>query len=167
LFFPTAFEQGHLSLMSSPARSTVSAASGGAGEVADVADSIDALYRKDEAMAGKNPSFASLLQTLALRCLKQLTHCARRAQVGGDGGAAEGGSVARRRQLDVRSPALPHQPRLQGRYEQNTSKLALSPQIKIRRSTNLDSSDVHVLLKLSVTRSLFSSQKKTRSLFLL
>lgn len=40
--------------MSSPARSTVSAASGGAvsaGEAADVADCIEALYRKDEAMA--------------------------------------------------------------------------------------------------------------------
>jgi hypothetical protein len=101
--------------MSSPARSTVSAASGGAGEVADVPDSIDALYRKDEAVAGKNPFFATLVQTLALRCLKRLTHCARRAQVGGNGGAAEGGSVSRRRQLDVLSPALPHQPRLQAR----------------------------------------------------
>uniref|UniRef100_A0A804PCD7 Uncharacterized protein n=2 Tax=Zea mays TaxID=4577 RepID=A0A804PCD7_MAIZE len=38
--------------MSSPARSTVSAASGGAVSAAeDVADSIDALYRKDETMA--------------------------------------------------------------------------------------------------------------------
>jgi len=42
--------------MSSPARSTVSAASGGAVSAAeDVADSIDALYRKDEAMAGDTP----------------------------------------------------------------------------------------------------------------
>lgn len=44
--------------MSSPARSTVSAASAG-GAIAisaadDLADSIDALYRKDEAMAGKS-----------------------------------------------------------------------------------------------------------------
>ncbi|KQJ97966.1 protein SAMBA [Brachypodium distachyon] len=41
--------------MSSPARSTVSAASAGGGTATtaadDVADSIDALYRKDEAMA--------------------------------------------------------------------------------------------------------------------
>jgi hypothetical protein len=42
--------------MSSPARSTVSAASGGAVSAAeDVADSIDALYRKDETMAGDTP----------------------------------------------------------------------------------------------------------------
>jgi len=51
--------------MSSPARSTVSAASGGAVSAAeDVADSIDALYRKDEAVAGKTPPF--LVQTLCL-----------------------------------------------------------------------------------------------------
>ncbi|KAF8728204.1 hypothetical protein HU200_018793 [Digitaria exilis] len=38
--------------MSSPARSSVSVASGGVVSVAeDVADSIDALYRKDEAVA--------------------------------------------------------------------------------------------------------------------
>nr|CAB3495164.1 unnamed protein product [Digitaria exilis] len=42
--------------MSSPARSSVSVASGGVVSVAeDVADSIDALYRKDEAVAGKTP----------------------------------------------------------------------------------------------------------------
>jgi hypothetical protein len=39
--------------MSSPARSTISAAE-------DVADSIDALYRKDEAMAGDTPLYLSL-----------------------------------------------------------------------------------------------------------
>ena len=51
--------------MSSPARSTVSAASGGAASAAeDVADSIDALYRKDEAVAGK--ALPSLVQTLRL-----------------------------------------------------------------------------------------------------
>ncbi|KAG0523441.1 hypothetical protein BDA96_07G123500 [Sorghum bicolor] len=38
--------------MSSPTRSTVSAASGGAvSATEDIADSIDALYRKDEVMA--------------------------------------------------------------------------------------------------------------------
>nr|BAK08253.1 predicted protein [Hordeum vulgare subsp. vulgare] len=44
--------------MSSPARSTVSAASAGGGialsAADDLADSIDALYRKDEAMTGKS-----------------------------------------------------------------------------------------------------------------
>lgn len=39
--------------MSSPARSTISAAE-------DVADSIDALYRKDEALAGDTPLYLSL-----------------------------------------------------------------------------------------------------------
>jgi hypothetical protein len=54
--------------MSSPARSTVSAASGGAVSAAeDVADSIDALYRKDEAMTGDTP--LSLVQALAGECL--------------------------------------------------------------------------------------------------
>uniref|UniRef100_A0A0E0MB55 Uncharacterized protein n=1 Tax=Oryza punctata TaxID=4537 RepID=A0A0E0MB55_ORYPU len=53
--------------MSSPARSTVSATSAGAISASDdVADSIDALYRKDDAMAGKpsrahaSPSFPFL-----------------------------------------------------------------------------------------------------------
>jgi hypothetical protein len=44
--------------MSSPARSTVSAASAGGGTAIpaadDVADSIDALYRMDEAMTGRS-----------------------------------------------------------------------------------------------------------------
>ncbi|TVU31545.1 hypothetical protein EJB05_23232 [Eragrostis curvula] len=51
--------------MSSPARSTVSVASGGAasaGEAADVADSIDALYRKDEAMAELKSEVMEALQ---------------------------------------------------------------------------------------------------------
>ena len=56
--------------MSSPARSTVSAASWGAVSAAeDVADSIDALYRKDEAMAGDTP--LSLVQALACECLRE------------------------------------------------------------------------------------------------
>jgi hypothetical protein len=66
VLYPTTFEQG-LSSMRSPKRLTVSV-SGGAVftvDVTDVADLIDALYRKDEAMSGKNPSFASLMQTLA------------------------------------------------------------------------------------------------------
>ncbi|XP_062200359.1 protein SAMBA [Phragmites australis] len=46
--------------MSSPARSTVSAASGGAAD--DVADSIDALYRKDEAMAELKSEVMEALQ---------------------------------------------------------------------------------------------------------
>jgi len=56
--------------MSSPARSTVSAASGGAVSAAEgVADSIDALYRKDEAMAGD--THLSLVQALACECLRE------------------------------------------------------------------------------------------------
>jgi hypothetical protein len=77
--------------MSSPARSTVSAASGGAVSAAeDVADSIDALYRKDEAVAGKTPP--SLVHALAW--VADRLGCPRRTQVGGDGGAAEGGEIA-------------------------------------------------------------------------
>ncbi|XP_015697093.2 protein SAMBA isoform X2 [Oryza brachyantha] len=49
--------------MSSPARSTVSAASAGAISAADdVADSIDALYRKDEAMAELKSEVMEALQ---------------------------------------------------------------------------------------------------------
>ncbi|KAL6642629.1 hypothetical protein ACP70R_020810 [Stipagrostis hirtigluma subsp. patula] len=49
--------------MSSPARSTVSAASGGIVSAAeDVADSIDALYRKDEAMAELKSEVMEALQ---------------------------------------------------------------------------------------------------------
>jgi len=49
--------------MSSPARSTVSAASGGAVSAAeDVADSIDALYRKDEAVAELKSEVMEALQ---------------------------------------------------------------------------------------------------------
>jgi len=49
--------------MSSPARSTVSAASGGAVFAAeDVADSIDALYRKDEAVAELKSEVMEALQ---------------------------------------------------------------------------------------------------------
>uniref|UniRef100_A0A0A9GN38 Uncharacterized protein n=1 Tax=Arundo donax TaxID=35708 RepID=A0A0A9GN38_ARUDO len=51
--------------MSSPARSTVSAASGGAVSASaadDVADSIDALYRKDEAMAELKSEVMEALQ---------------------------------------------------------------------------------------------------------
>ncbi|EER94435.2 hypothetical protein BDA96_01G310200 [Sorghum bicolor] len=49
--------------MSSPARSTVSAASGGAVSAAeDVADFIDALYRKDEAMAELKSEVMEALQ---------------------------------------------------------------------------------------------------------
>ncbi|PAN48251.1 hypothetical protein PAHAL_9G371300 [Panicum hallii] len=50
--------------MSSPARSTVSAASGGAVSAAeDVADSIDALYRKDEAVAELKSEAMEALQS--------------------------------------------------------------------------------------------------------
>ncbi|KAF2914965.1 protein SAMBA isoform X1 [Oryza sativa Japonica Group] len=49
--------------MSSPARSTVSAASAGAISASDdVADSIDALYRKDEAMAELKSEVMEALQ---------------------------------------------------------------------------------------------------------
>ncbi|WVZ57766.1 hypothetical protein U9M48_008111 [Paspalum notatum var. saurae] len=50
--------------MSSPGRSTMSAASGGASAAAveDVADSIDALYRKDEAMAELKSEVMEALQ---------------------------------------------------------------------------------------------------------
>ncbi|KAL6906324.1 hypothetical protein ACP4OV_003925 [Aristida adscensionis] len=49
--------------MSSPARSAVSAASGGAVCAAeDVADSIDALYRKDEAMSELRSEVTEALQ---------------------------------------------------------------------------------------------------------
>ncbi|CAN6305757.1 unnamed protein product, partial [Urochloa humidicola] len=49
--------------MSSPARSTLSAASGGAVSAAeDVADSIDALYRKDEAVAELKSEVMEALQ---------------------------------------------------------------------------------------------------------
>jgi hypothetical protein len=56
--------------MSSPTRSTVSAASGGAvSATEDIADSIDALYRKDEVMAGDAP--LSLVHALAGECLRE------------------------------------------------------------------------------------------------
>ncbi|KAF0930819.1 hypothetical protein E2562_035399 [Oryza meyeriana var. granulata] len=49
--------------MSSPARSTVSATSAGAISASDdVADSIDALYRKDEAMAELKSEVMEALQ---------------------------------------------------------------------------------------------------------
>lgn len=52
--------------MSSPARSTVSAASAGGGiaisAADDLADSIDALYRKDEAMAELKSEVMEALQ---------------------------------------------------------------------------------------------------------
>nr|CAB3500060.1 unnamed protein product [Digitaria exilis] len=49
--------------MSSPARSSVSVASGGVVSVAeDVADSIDALYRKDEAVAELKSEVMEALQ---------------------------------------------------------------------------------------------------------
>ena len=69
--------------MSSPARSTVSVTSAGVGVAIsgadDLANSVDALYRKDEAMAGRSipsplaspsclpfsPSFATQISSLA------------------------------------------------------------------------------------------------------